>query len=215
MSTVVSKTAINRPVFKGLKDGLTLFIPEEEPLSYWLDVLKSQLEQAKEFFQGALITIDLGNRRLSATDKEGLKQVLSSFNIIIKGFTPERKKNPGCTRHFGRTKDLESKTILINGTVRNGQRVEFDGNIVVKGDINPGAEVVATGDIIVLGRMRGTAHAGAGGNKEAEVFALLLNPVQIRIGNHFSRSPEGLNERRGPEVARVRGEEIVVEEYKL
>src|SRR5690554_3505878 len=199
-------------IFKGLKDGLTLIIPEEEPFSFWLDILYSQLEEAKEFFHGALINVELGARRLSKMDEEGLKRVLASFSIIVKSFTGLSEDKEDNEKSKER-KNL--RTHMVQRTVRNGQRIEYNGNIVVKGDVNPGGEIVAAGDIIILGRLRGIAHAGARGNNQAEVIAMLMNPVQIRIGSHFSRAPETGSRRNCPEIARVRGGKIVVEKYSI
>ena len=51
------------------------------------------------------------------------------------------------------------------------------------GDVNSGAEVIASENIIVLGSLRGLAHAGAKGNKQAIISAGLVDTVQIRIAN--------------------------------
>lgn len=72
-------------------------------------------------------------------------------------------------------------TLYHNGTVRGGQSLQHVGNIVIAGDVNPGAELVATGDILVFGSLRGVAHAGAQGDRSARVYALRLEPTQLRI----------------------------------
>lgn len=216
MAPMVSRLSSTRLVFKGLKQGLTLIIPEEGPFSYWLEVLITQLKETKEFFHGASIIVELGNRKVSSTDQSQLRRVLEVHGISIRSINPETpkgQKNSISSFSSKKKKVWTAETILISGTVRNGQRIEFAGNIVVKGDVNPGAEIVATGDIMVFGKMRGIAHAGAGGNDDSEVLALNLQPVQIRIGAHLSRAPEEVKERSGPEVARIRGNEIVVERY--
>jgi hypothetical protein len=62
--SVPKKAFKNQLVFKGLKQGLTLIIPEEKPFSFWLEVLYSQLTEARTFFHGALINVELGARKL-------------------------------------------------------------------------------------------------------------------------------------------------------
>jgi septum site-determining protein MinC len=101
--------------------------------------------------------------------------------------------------------------LLVKQTIRSGQRMEHEGDVVVKGDLNPGGEIVATGDIIVLGALRGIAHAGARGNRQAEIVAFTLAPVQLRIAHIISRAPEERAGRQGPVVAAIKGEKIVVE----
>ncbi len=196
-------------VFKGLKQGLTLFIPERESFSHWLAVLDQRLDEAKNFFQGGAILVELGERQLAPGELAGLKKILAKYRMRIKDFNPLEKKkiNP-------RPKErppLPAGALLVKGTVRSGQRLENEGDIVIKGDLNPGGEIVATGDIIVLGALRGVAHAGAGGNTRAEIIAFTLAPVQLRIAHIFSRAPEGRKGRHGPEVAYIKGEKIVVE----
>lgn len=84
-------------------------------------------------------------------------------------------------------------TLYIRRTIRSGQSISSDGNILVIGDINPGAEIIAKGDITVWGILGGIAHAGSDGNEYAKIRALKLNPVQIRIGEIFARRPDTIN----------------------
>lgn len=89
---------------------------------------------------------------------------------------------------------IDSKqTIYVNQTLRSGQTLEFDGNIVIIGDCHPGSEIKATGDITVWGVLGSIAHAGCSGNREARIRALKMNAVQLRIANCYSRRPDGGN----------------------
>lgn len=84
-------------------------------------------------------------------------------------------------------------TLYIRKTIRSGQSISSDGNIIVIGDVNPGSEIIAKGDITVWGILGGIAHAGSDGNEYARIRALKLNPVQIRIGDVFARRPDTIN----------------------
>lgn len=84
-------------------------------------------------------------------------------------------------------------TLYIRRTLRSGVKAMYSGNIVVMGDVNPGAELEADGDIIVVGNLRGKAHAGASGNPKAQIFALSLQPIQIRIGEEIWSGGEPAN----------------------
>ena len=103
---------------------------------------------------------------------------------------------------------------MVYATLRSGQRIESEHSVVVFGDVNSGGEIVAGGDIVVLGTLRGVAHAGAydeaGGGRT--IFAISMQPTQLRIGMMISRgSSDG---QRGPELARIEGDMIVVEPYQ-
>ncbi len=108
----------------------------------------------------------------------------------------------------------EGGAVLVRRTLRSGQTVRHTGHVVVVGDVNPGAEIIAGGDVVVWGRLRGTVHAGAGGDDDAVVCALVLTPTQLRIGSHIARSPGGEPGRRIlPEVASVQGDQIVAKPW--
>ena len=53
-----------------------------------------------------------------------------------------------------------SKTKFYKGSLRSGQKIEFEGSLVILGDVNAGAEVLAEDNVVVLGNLRGMAHAG-------------------------------------------------------
>lgn len=108
-------------------------------------------------------------------------------------------------------------TTYINQTLRSGQVLEADGNVVIIGDCHPGSEVRAIGDITVWGVLSGIAHAGCKGNVNARVRALKMNAVQLRIGNCYSRRPDTTNipyiirsSIFTPEEARVVDDEIML-----
>lgn len=84
-------------------------------------------------------------------------------------------------------------TLYLRKTIRSGQSISSDGNLIVIGDVNPGSEIIAKGDITVWGILGGIAHAGSDGNNYARIRALKLNPVQIRIGEVFARRPDTVN----------------------
>jgi septum formation inhibitor MinC len=105
---------------------------------------------------------------------------------------------------------------IVHGVVRSGQKIETEHSVVVFGDVNSGGEIIAGGDIVVLGSLRGVAHAGAydetGGGRV--IFALNLQPTQLRIGATISRGGAAGAGHSVAEVARVDGNLIVVEPYQ-
>ena len=77
----------------------------------------------------------------------------------------------------------ETITKIVEGSLRSGKKVEFEGTLVIIGDVNAGAEVIAEDNIIILGALRGLAHAGAKGNRKAKIFANRIDAPQIRIAD--------------------------------
>ena len=108
-------------------------------------------------------------------------------------------------------------TLYLNQTLRSGQTVTSDGNIVVVGDANPGSEIIARGDVTVWGVLGGIAHAGSKGNANACIRALKMNAIQLRIANFYARRVNTENipfvQKSAsfvPEEARVDGKSIVI-----
>lgn len=83
-----------------------------------------------------------------------------------------------------------SSVLYHRGTLRGGQSLANVGHVVIVGDVNPGAELVAGGDIVVFGALRGVAHAGAQGDRSARVYALVLEPTQLRIATTIAAGTE-------------------------
>lgn len=106
----------------------------------------------------------------------------------------------------------EGPRVLV-GPVRSGVTLDAAGDLVILGDVNPGAEINARGNIIVLGRLRGVAHAAVGGER-GFIFALRLEPQQIRIGKMVARAGDADRAGAGAEIAHATGKTIVVERYQ-
>jgi len=111
-------------------------------------------------------------------------------------------------------------TLYLQQTLRSGQTMSYDGNILLIGDAHPGSEIIAKGDITIWGVLGGIAHAGARGNDFAKIRALKINAIQLRISGHYARRPDTMNipfiQRSNeftPEEASVNNKEIAI--YKI
>ena len=87
------------------------------------------------------------------------------------------------------------------------------------GDVNPSSIIKARGNVIVLGHLNGTVYAGLGGDDRAFIGAVHFNPIQLTIGmktitdiqNEILDSTR-VNKKDKFKVARIRNQEIIVEE---
>jgi len=220
----------NSVSFKGTREGLLITLGE----GAWHDLLNElgvQLSRpsAQAFFQGARVQLDTGNRPLEVTQLEELIALLAQHNMTLTSVMGERESQEAFDRvqatlppppesltrgnEEGEAALPAGTALLIRRTVRSGQVVRHAGTIVVIGDVNPGAEVIAEGDIIVWGKLRGVVHAGASGNDESIIGALLLVPTQLRISGYITRAPDDKRIGTGPEIARVRDQQIIVEPW--
>ena len=112
-----------------------------------------------------------------------IKEIIKkAIDVEIEFDSPRMLGLHGIKRTF--SKDIAtSETQFHRGSLRSGQKIEFEGSLVILGDVNGGAEVLAGENIVVLGILRGMAHAGAKGNKEAIIAAASIESPQIRIAN--------------------------------
>lgn len=219
--------------FKGTREGLLITLGE----GAWHDLLNELTQQldrpgAQSFFRGARVLLETGSRALGVTELEeliallaqremtlssvvGVKQAQDAFDQLRASLPPPPEvtvTNDSLALEPTVTEEVES--LVIRRTIRSGQIISHAGTIVVIGDVNPGAEVIAGGDVIVWGKLRGVVHAGAAGDENAMVGAIVLAPTQLRIGGQIARAPDGKRPRNAPaEIARVRKGQIVVEPW--
>jgi septum site-determining protein MinC len=108
--------------------------------------------------------------------------------------------------------------LFLRCPLRPGQSVHYGGDVCIMGDVDAGAEIVAEGDVVVWGTLRGVVHAGVGGDDEAVVCALRMNPAQLGIAGILARFPSTdtgyLADTQPPEMARLESGRIVVEAWR-
>ncbi len=180
---------------KGSGAGLVIQANENLDHRLFLESLEILLEEGGDFFIGGRVVgltgVDYTYVQKAAIEglleRRGLRVVSLEHPTRAAAVTPEPEKEPPLT-----VPEIacESETKLIKGTLRSGNRVDHQGDVVIFGDVNPGAEVYSEGNIIVLGKLRGVAHAGASGKKTAFIVAMDFRPTQLRIATTITRPPE-------------------------
>ena len=126
----------------------------------------------------------------SFSDDEDRKEVTEAQEVF--GKTEEEEVIDDSSKEM-KTESEKLPTLYMKGTIRSGQSITSDGNLIIIGDVNPGSEIIAKGDITVWGILAGIAHAGSEGNRFARIRALKMNPIQIRIADVFARRPDCAN----------------------
>lgn len=198
----------------GKKDGIKVLLPEEKPWEQLLGELKDKLVDAKALFSEKTSAIDVGGRALEDAQKEELTKLIR----LYVPFPCEISFNSGEEQEIEMqtpltAKELEANTRWIRGTVRSGSKIISEGHLFVLGDVNPGAELSAKGNVVVFGVLKGMVQAGSAGNRDAYVAANILEPVQLRIADVISRSPdgEGGSSEIFPEIAFIEDDSIFIE----
>lgn len=179
------------------KKAITIKIADKATLEEILESLKKKITEIKKKSEENNTPIRITGKILKSQEIEEIKQLLTSkLDIKIEFDIPTAMGLHGIKKTFN--KEIESSdTKFYRGSLRSGNRIEYEGSIVVLGDVNHGAEVIASDNIVVLGYLRGMAHAGAKGNKKAIIAAASIEAPQLRIANIVKEiEKEDLEERK-------------------
>ncbi|MDD3238358.1 MAG: septum site-determining protein MinC [Candidatus Gastranaerophilales bacterium] len=202
--------------------SMELNIPSSEAIKEELDTIFNSEQKLEEIFDKKDETPieneqddelkKLANQFASNNDNVStpeIKETLPQIENI------EEKDKPIYTEEDMEIISFETK--YIKQTVRSGQVIDCNGNIVIIGDCHPGSEIHAKGDITVWGVLGGIAQAGSNGNTKAKIRALKMNAIQLRIADCYARRPDALHtifaEKTNvftPEEAKIIDGEIVI-----
>ena len=226
------KNTLNRSAVKAYGRGrqIEFILNDRLPMEEVERELRAYLANTEGRYKGAEATLNVGRRIIAGKLVGRLRKVLEDeFKLLVMGFSchPETLENmlsdephpfadliAGAVERPAEDVAEWQETMLVRGTCRSGTVVHNDGHVVVMGDVNPGAEITATGDIVIFGSLRGLAHAGMKGAKSSVIVSLAMEAAQVRIGPYIQMRSRTHN-RAGivPEMALVRGEEIVVKTF--
>lgn len=202
----------NYVIFKGTKDGVTVIFDAEAPFDILCTQLEKKVEEAGKFFDNVKTSMAFKGRAFTEDEEEILLKIIAEHTAMDITFVKtENNELLELKERLAREFSPNNLAKFHHGSLRNGQKIEFDGSVIVIGDVNPGAEIKAGGNIIVLGQLKGMAHAGCRGMTEAFVTAIFMAPVQLRIADIITRFPEE-NKRapKPPEYAFVQNGQIFV-----
>lgn len=205
---------------KGTRDGLVLYLDPAADFGLLMSELEKLLKSSVQFLQGATVRCYAGIKEYTEEEHLTLAAALGQYQLKLAGWlTSEEVYLP--SKNLTNASDrkdypvdegmIEGNSLFVERTLRSGKSIQFEGNVVVLGDVNPGAEIIATGNIVVLGSLRGVAHAGATGDRKSSVSAYHLAPTQLRIADLVTRAPDDEDNVRGPEIAKIRDDQLVVE----
>ena len=193
-----------------------LLVKLDESLTVEDNISQIKAKLGSDFFKGSLAVIDYESAKLSDEDMRKIEEAVRSTNTRFIGYKPSLKleKNQKIEAVPQPLADGVKTLKFIDKSIRSGQNIEHDGDVLIIGDVNPGSYVTASGNIIVMGTLRGIVHAGAGGDDGAIVIALKLRAQQLRIAKWITRSPDDSEDPEYPEKAYVRNNQIIIEKIR-
>ncbi|TCL51941.1 septum site-determining protein MinC [Thermolongibacillus altinsuensis] len=186
---VVNKPKKQYVAMKGTKDGLTLHL--DDTCSY--DELLKELDEKLAINEtdeqdGPFIAVRLhvGNRYLTHEQEERLRAIIrAKKNLVVDSI-----ESNVMTKQEALEWKRKNEIVSVAKIVRSGQVLHVKGDLLLIGDVNPGGTVIASGNIFIMGALRGIAHAGYDGNRQAIIAASIMKPTQLRISDVMNRAPD-------------------------
>ncbi len=173
--------------------------------------LQDKIDQAPDFLKNAPVVLNVaalnGNvnwkqlqQAIAATGlrivgvsgckDEALKRMIARAGLPVLAEGKESKKRSETpapeVQPAVPVEPLASKTRIINTPVRSGQQIYArNADLIVTNSVSAGAELVADGNIHIYGMMRGRALAGAGGDRNSQIFCTSLAAELVSIAGEY------------------------------
>jgi septum site-determining protein MinC len=180
---------------KGKRPGIFLcVVPEDMPEEALLEGLDRMVYTSKKFLTGSRVIMDMQGRRVNLslvakiTERFAVPADCKIMSwMVLHAESQEFLKR--CGLALGEPKLTlmsaeEAATapgLLFTGTLRGGQRLEHDGDVIITGHANTGSEIAASGHVVVLGWLKGTVHAGCRGDESMSICARSFESEQVKI----------------------------------
>ena len=206
----------NSVIIKCNKYGLIVILDENLPFEELIKDVEDKFKESAKFFKNAKMAMTIRGRSL--TQAQVVETIVDSCGLHILCIIDEDRKEE-LLFHQAVDKAMEEKDAedgwFYRGTLRSGQVLESEHSIVIIGDVNPGANVTSKGNIVVLGSLRGIAYAGATGDRNCFVAALVMKPIQVKIADKMARSAitkrvDDAEYKLDPKIAYVKEDHIYV-----
>lgn len=202
-------------LIKGNRYGIVLVLDPEIPFEDLLIEIGVRFDDSSKYFNSnTQSAITFEGRELDSEEIDRILDLIKKRTTLRIPYVIDNRKDTeeqfqriieGNRQESGPIAEAETRYIypekgdglFYKGTLRSGQTLESSGSLVMIGDVNPGATVLSNGNIIILGSLKGTAIAGASGNRNAFVLALSMTPMQIQISDIIGRAPDKPKKRLG------------------
>ena len=178
-------------IIKSNRYGLTVRLDADLSFDELQKAVADKFHESAKFFKDASMAVTFQGRILTNDQENRLVDTImenSGIHIIciVDERTEEEAYYEEAIRLAGEMNTKDGQ--FYRGNLRSGQSMETNDSIVILGDVHPGASVISKGNVVVLGSCRGNIYAGASGNRDCFVAALVMKPIQIRIADKLARS---------------------------
>lgn len=173
---------------KGTKSGLSLYLDDTCSFQSLLKELEEKLAFNLQPEDSPLISVHIktGNRYLTEIQEDQIREIFQNKDKLVIGSIESNVMTKTEAYEWKKETDIVS----VSKIIRSGQELQVQGDLLLIGDVNPGGTVIASGNIFIMGALRGIAHAGCYGNRNAVITASVMKPMQLRIHDLVNRAPD-------------------------
>jgi len=200
-------------VIKGTLDGVNIVLDNSKDIVKLSTKLEQKIKSNKTFFEGNQVFVTSKSKPLTKDEWDYIRSMLKlKYGVVAIPFGEiEQESTAPQEKQEYLFKSSSTGPRVVSHTLRAGQSIQHDGDLIILGDVNPGAEVTASGNVFVFGSLRGRVFAGAKGDKSCYITALDFDPVQLRIADRVAIQPQQILKREvRPQKAYIDGDTIVV-----
>ncbi|MEI2264259.1 septum site-determining protein MinC [Erwinia sp. CGal63] len=166
--------------------------------------LQDKVSQAPAFLKNAPVVLNVSTLT-SEVNWRQMQQAIASTGLLIVGVSgcrddalkreiakaglpllSEGKEQKPAAEPVKPVEVPAARTRVINAPVRSGQQIYAkNSDLIVTSSVSAGAELIADGNIHIYGMMRGRALAGAGGDRDCQIFCTNLSAELVSIAGEY------------------------------
>jgi len=214
---------IDKVTIKSYPNGISLYIDKNANFKDVLLEISNKFKKGADFFKDATLVLSIEGRILSIEEERLVLQAIeynSKLTIcsiagkdeIVERLFENRIKKLQKISSLNQITVKENK--IIRGSLSNLQSVESNTTIIVMGNVEKGCSVTSEKDIIILGALYGEAIAGIDKNMDHFIFASLMEPERISIGNYFFEcNKKNMKKiKKTPQIAHINDSNLIIEQ---
>ncbi|UQS85177.1 cell division inhibitor [Apilactobacillus apisilvae] len=172
-------------VLKGTQSGYEIILDESSSFNKINDDLSSLLDRLSQEninnSEDVKLNVQLGNRLFSEKQEETIEMnVAKHHGIKIGQFLSNVLTKEDAKQQF-----MQKYIEPISKTIRNGQEVYVDGDILFFGTIHEGGKLISSGNIYNMGDIRGIVQSGYPDSEDKLIIGNLHNAQQVRVGEQY------------------------------
>lgn len=172
-------------VLKGTQSGYEVILDESSSLEQINIDLKNLLNRLSENnlkkSENIKLNIRIGNRLFSQEQKNIIIDNINSYHGLSVGHFISNV----LTKEDAKDKFKQKYIEPMSKTIRNGQEVNVDGDVLFFGTVHEGGKLFASGNIYNMGNVKGIIQAGYPDNEDKLIIGNLHNAQQVRVGEQY------------------------------